>query len=159
MHTQGVGKTMPSRNTIKQLDTVKTRKEFLPSLVVVTVQVAWIIMVIQFPWLSCKKDYPKILFHGLQGLFSRYHMYRMSQYGLNARTAKIIKLVDPKKGSSEKMVRRLAVPTQRMIQSRQDLGMRIERRQRPPSRSLWVAQLHICAFSGRMRSMHSEYSF
>ena len=44
MHTQGVGKTMPSRNTIKQLDTVKTRKEFLPSLVAVTVQVAWIIM-------------------------------------------------------------------------------------------------------------------
>ena len=83
----------------------------------------------------------------------------MSQYGLNARTAKIIKLVDPKKGSSEKMVRRLAVPTQRMIQSRQDLGMRIERPQRPPSRSLWVAQLHICTFSGRMRSMHSEYSF
>ena len=50
---------MPSRNTIKQLDTVKTRKEFLPSLVVVTVQVAWIIMVIQFPWLSCKKDYQR----------------------------------------------------------------------------------------------------
>lgn len=50
---------MPSRNTIKKLDTVKTRKEFLPSLVVVTVQVAWMIMGYPVPMAVMQKRLPK----------------------------------------------------------------------------------------------------
>ena len=48
-----------------------------------------------------KKDHSKIL-------------YRINKYGINARTGRIIKLVDLTKGSSKKMVHRAPIPIQRI---------------------------------------------